>query len=339
MKNWFKKLLAKLSVKFFPVLALSLTLWGQAANRQFSASAAPVADSVTINEGGAVSFHQLSWVPNGTVSTCQVKVEQSPDNSTWSDLIAAQTCTSAGKSIITAANNNFVRINFTTLSGTGTVTATYLGFYTATGGPSVATGSSFTGSNPYVIGAVDPSGNVAPVRCSAAGGTGNGCAISIGTLAGVGDGMAGNTLVGPIPGASGSPSATGLVTFQTWYNGSTIDISFYCKKTAKLNALGAATTQIVALQAAQKIRICSAVVSNNNATATTMKFVEGTGANCGSGTADVSALMNFGATSTVPTFLNWGNYGALQTATSGDALCVTGGAAGSLEITITYEQH
>jgi hypothetical protein len=149
-----------------------------------------------------------------------------------------------------------------------------------------------------------------------------------------------SNVAGPV-GSSGSSVATitgGLLVLPRIYNGSTLDMQWYCNKVAKLSALAAATTQIVALSGTTKIYVCSAVISNNNATPTTLKFVEGTGSNCGTGTADLSALMNIGATSTSPISLQYGASGALSTATAGDALCLTSSAASSLEITITYQQ-
>jgi hypothetical protein len=149
-----------------------------------------------------------------------------------------------------------------------------------------------------------------------------------------------SNVVGPIGSSGSSVSAVGagLLVVPRVYNGSTVDLAWYCNKVAKLSALAAATTQIVALSGTTKIYVCSAVISNNNATPTTLKFVEGTGSNCGTGTADLSALMNIGATTTSPISIQYGASGALSTATAGDALCMTSSAASSLEITLTYQQ-
>lgn len=82
-----------------------------------------------------ITYHKLIWSISGTVTTCQLKVEQSSDGVTWSDLIPAQTCTSNGKTGIFTVQNNFVRLNMTTLSGGGTVNAVYAGFISATTDP------------------------------------------------------------------------------------------------------------------------------------------------------------------------------------------------------------
>jgi hypothetical protein len=174
-------------------------------------------------------------------------------------------------------------------------------------------------------------GQAQMVRCNTAGlletvtaiGTSDGQTVANGACSMTSNGSALCPLVYPFTKVSGS---------------NIFNAQFVCDKTAKLNALAAATTQIVALAASQKIRVCSMSVSNNNATATTLKMVEGTGSNCGTGTADVTSLWNIGATTTSPIFMAWGNGGAIITTTAADALCFTSSAASSLEITITYAQ-
>lgn len=80
--------------------------------------------------GSGIRYHKLLWYKKaGTVSTCQVLLQQSEDESTWSTLISAQTCTSSGS--VTAATSgiaNYVRINPTTKTGAGEVTFVYLGY-------------------------------------------------------------------------------------------------------------------------------------------------------------------------------------------------------------------
>jgi len=68
------------------------------------------------NLGSGIGYHQLSWNPVGTVTGCSVKLQQSADDSTWSDLIGAQTCTSAGQSVVTAGTANYIRIDPTTIT-------------------------------------------------------------------------------------------------------------------------------------------------------------------------------------------------------------------------------
>jgi len=84
---------------------------------------------VTINTtGSGIGWHQLTWTKVGTINTCQIKLQQSPDGTTWSDLIAATTCTSNGQSAATNVVATYVRMNMTVLSGGGSVTVVWTGY-------------------------------------------------------------------------------------------------------------------------------------------------------------------------------------------------------------------
>ncbi len=84
--------------------------------------------------GSSIGYHQLSWTKTGTVSTCQVKLEQSVDNAAWTDLIANQTCTTNGNSALTTGTVNYVRITVGTLTGGGTISVTWTGYDTLPAG-------------------------------------------------------------------------------------------------------------------------------------------------------------------------------------------------------------
>ncbi len=86
-----------------------------------------------------VKSHAITWTTEGTVSTCSVKVQKSEDGTSWSDLIAAQTCTSAsGTATFTVDVASYVRINATTLTGSGKLLVTYFGYAVGMGNASVA---------------------------------------------------------------------------------------------------------------------------------------------------------------------------------------------------------
>lgn len=93
-----------------------------------------VADtSVNLTSSG-ITLHQLTWRTIGTVSGCSVKLEKSTDNSSWSDLITAQTCTSTGSATLTSDTTaNFIRINTTSFTGTGSIIVTWIGYNQALG--------------------------------------------------------------------------------------------------------------------------------------------------------------------------------------------------------------
>jgi hypothetical protein len=100
----------------------------------------PIVQSYSLSTTGAqgdinettipVNTHVLSWRPVGTVTTCTVSVDSSPDGVTWTagGVIAGQTCTSPGE-IVTpqATTTNHARVNLTILTGGGTLNVIYSG--------------------------------------------------------------------------------------------------------------------------------------------------------------------------------------------------------------------
>jgi hypothetical protein len=90
---------------------------------------APTVDSGVNLNGSPITIHRLTWVPIGTVSTCNVALDSSVDGTNWSagGAIVGQTCTSAGQSVATTKVTNFVRINLGTFTGTGSVVVIYDG--------------------------------------------------------------------------------------------------------------------------------------------------------------------------------------------------------------------
>jgi hypothetical protein len=82
------------------------------------------------NIGTGIGYHKLTWNVSGTVATCTVALDTSVDGITWSagGAITGQTCTSNGTSATTNVVANFVRINVTVFSGTGSVNVTWNGY-------------------------------------------------------------------------------------------------------------------------------------------------------------------------------------------------------------------
>lgn len=125
-----KRVLSQSGLYLLSLILLCGPALGQ--NSFFSFSAGTGSSAGNKESGTAIRYHQLTWAKTGTVSTCGVKVEQSADNITYSDLIAEQTCTSNGQSVIVSATINYVRITFSTaVTGGGTVQAVYTGYNTA----------------------------------------------------------------------------------------------------------------------------------------------------------------------------------------------------------------
>jgi hypothetical protein len=106
-----------------------------------------------IFERTTILFHQVSWVTTGTVTTCSVRVDSSPDNVTYAagGIIGATTCTGSGSGTITAGSAAYIRVNVTTLTGGGTVTIFYKGWAfnptPSTGTGNVTAGGTLTSGN------------------------------------------------------------------------------------------------------------------------------------------------------------------------------------------------
>lgn len=116
-------------------------------------------------------------------------------------------------------------------------------------------------------------------------------------------------------------------------NGSSWDRAFTCTSSAVVNVTAAATTQIVALSGSTQVRVCSIAISMS--AAGTAKFVYGTGANCVTGTTDLTAAFTL-ATGT-PLQISAPSGGSLFRGAAANALCVTA-VTGNVVGFITYAQ-
>jgi hypothetical protein len=101
---------------------------------------------------------------------------------------------------------------------------------------------------------------------------------------------------------------------------------FVCRVTGVSSA-----TECQALTAGKSIKVTDVILTNNVATAQTIKLVTGTGTNCATGTADLTAAAYFGANL-------WGNlshsFHTPLVAPVGAAVCVTPSAATSVSATL-----
>jgi hypothetical protein len=103
-----------------------------------------------LETGSGIQYHQLTWTGTGTVTTCAVKLQTSPDNITYSDLITVADCSSPGASAVSALTlANYVRINVGTKTGAGAINVTYLGFTSSNGGSGVITACITAGGVAY----------------------------------------------------------------------------------------------------------------------------------------------------------------------------------------------
>jgi len=112
-----------------------------------------------------------------------------------------------------------------------------------------------------------------------------------------------------------------------------------CNNFAVLQMTTATTTQLVALVAGEKVRVCAyAIQGSTTSTATTLKLEYGTGTACATGTTALTPAWNMPASSTALPFGAGEGTGELFQTPAGDALCAVNSAAGTVNISITYAQ-
>lgn len=132
------------------LLAIAGTAEAQVTGRAVITTSATSGASTNLI-GSGIYYHQISWWVTGTVSSCSVKLEKSTDNSTWTDLIAGASCTSnGGPSTLTTGVVNYVRVNATTFSGSGTLTVRYNGYVQQPGGGGFSSAITGTPAANYV---------------------------------------------------------------------------------------------------------------------------------------------------------------------------------------------
>ena len=131
-------------------------------------------------------------------------------------------------------------------------------------------------------------------------------------------------------GTNANPIAAG----QELYNGATglWTPTPACTSHAAITIAGAGTTQIVALSGATQIRVCH--FSLGMAGATNITLVQGTGANCATGPADITGAYQ----SILDLALDFEGR-SIVTAGAGQALCVTNSAAVAGGGFVTYSRY
>jgi hypothetical protein len=134
-------------------------------------------------------------------------------------------------------------------------------------------------------------------------------------------------------GASNAGSGIYALSRPSLFNGSTWDREFTCTSQASATITAGSTTEIVALTASQVIRVCS--FSVGIATTGTVKFVNGTGTNCGTGTADITPATTLTAGNVWS--MSGGSTSVLRTATA-NALCLTA-ATGNAQVYVNYAKY
>lgn len=90
-------------------------------------SAGTASTSVSVISSGITSY-KFACYPVDPITTAGITLQVSEDNSTWTTAITSTDCSIPNQASATTASANYVRINATTFSGTGSVLVTWRGY-------------------------------------------------------------------------------------------------------------------------------------------------------------------------------------------------------------------
>lgn len=139
----------------------------------------------------------------------------------------------------------------------------------------------------------------------------------------------------PTDALTNSTNALATRNLNMSFNGTTWDRAFNCDSSVSISVAAGTTTELVALQSSQVIRVCSFVVSGDTL-ATTAQFRYGTGAACGTGTTNLTGAMRMPDEGSIA--ISAGGAGqALFRSAASNALCITT-ATGAVTGFVTYDQ-
>lgn len=288
-------------IRFLLLFAMAAAAWGQDCVVSFSLAAAGSSAQFDNRNRGCTTW-AITYNSTG-FTALSLAFESAPNASgvpgAWVNF--AGTITS-GINPNTAITQNtsafdgyfpFIRATLSGLVGSGTVTGIYYGWRSQpapVGGLTEpvdvqgvdANGAAVTGK-PVQVGGVDGGGLVRRLLTSTGGHLTNRPASTSTAMA---DDLS-NTQ--PIPSGedSGATSPVQRV-FPFVYDGSTWDRQAKCVTSAAITLTGSGNTQIIAAPGAGQLRICH--ISLGFASAVGVKLTNGTGANCGTGTADVTGV-------------------------------------------------
>jgi hypothetical protein len=114
------------------------------------------------------------------------------------------------------------------------------------------------------------------------------------------------------------------------FNGATWDREFLCTNSAVINTSSSGLTELVALAASKRVRVCHFTAVAASPVTITLDY--GTGSACGSGTTALTGAMT--SITTIDTDFR----GELRTA-SANALCINLGTGVSTQGVVTYAQY
>lgn len=292
---------------------------------------------------GAVDTFMLQYYTTGGPGGVSIEIDGDPGSGVFAICGSAATTTTSGQ-VKCVGNYKQVRANLTTLTGgtSPTVVATLVGNSSADE-PSGTAAAQIQGSgaagvtastiNPILV-ACDTSnsgtvtqGQQQNVRCTTSGAL----VVGTGSLALV-DGN-GNTVNTPVTIAN---TQIAYEVYPTLFNGATWDRQISCPNTTPFS-VASTITQIVAISASTKVRVCGVVFFPTTSTAGSVDLVYGTGSNCASGTTTLSGAVTLPASAVTSVSVPIASNGPLTTPAA-QALCVrtvTSTVAGY----VSWEQH
>lgn len=128
----------------------------------------------------------------------------------------------------------------------------------------------------------------------------------------------------------GQTGATGTFNAGNW------DRPLACQSSIDINVAAASTTELIALVAGDRVRICGFVLSGTGAATGSIQFLAGTGAACDTGASDLSGIMSL----IKDTPMSYGGgLGKVFSTPVAEALCIkTVGASFAVDGILSYGQ-
>jgi hypothetical protein len=361
---------------FLLVLFLAGTIYAQSpqtpdCSQSLSFTRAQAGTVLPVNTGaqnGCATF-RLTWVVTG-FSAVTISLQGSQDNSTFANFIStlvlegtnptSWTSATTSNSIVVQGYLPYVRVNISSVTGTGTVATTLLGWRgttPATGGggagglsdvniADVAGTATVTGGvagllgvggaaadgansagNPVLIGGHDtaatPKAHIVQTDTF-------GDIVLAGVSASQSDGSS-NTPTIPGLGTAGSPTPSTQRSFPFKFNGSTWDRDFICASSAEVALSGTGYTEIVAASGSTVIRVCKVMVTSASSGTPVVNTFTAAFGTCASSPTEIFNLAGItGMDSDFP--------GALRGA-SGTAFCMKESTANSDKVTVLYARY
>lgn len=299
------------------------------------------------NRSAACSVWSASYVSNG-FSALTLTVESAPDTSgspgAWVSFAGTGTAVMTDTAYFSTTLAGYVPWVRVTLSGSadpGTISLVMYGFRSTAG----TGGSDITqGTIPWVIsGAVTntPTGNTAVVGPGAAGAAISGNPVRIAGSDGTNtrnmltdssgrQSIIGAAATGAAP--SGNPMLTAGV--GSGATGGLLTLPTFCDTSAAVTVPANTTVELVALTAGRRVRVCSVAISIS--LTGSAQFVQGTGTNCGTGTANLSGAIAL--TTGIPLSMSSGSGSIILINTAANALCLSA-VTGNITGLISYSQY